>query len=166
MTPAQRPPPSIDPDQLTENFHLREFTRSDTARELGIDNRPATAEHRSNLKRHAQVLESIRRWAGGRRVTIHSGYRSPALNAAVKGVANSDHCQGDASDITIEGLTARASAQMIAKMVAEGRIKVDQVILETSRGVVHVSTAPRLRGQILTQAGGPGSPVAKGIIGG
>ena len=151
---------------MPENSPRGESRGSVPGRERVAKTPPATAEHRANLKRHAQVLESIRRWAGGRRVTIHSGYRSPALNAAVKGVANSDHCQGDASDITIDGLTARATAQLVAKMVAEGRLKGDQVILETSRGVVHVSTAPRLRGQILTQAGGPGSPVAKGIIGG
>lgn len=165
MTPAQRATAQIDPDQLTPNFHLSEFTRSDKARELGIANVP-TPEHRANLKRHAQVLELIRRWAGGRRISVHSGYRCPALNHAVGGVANSDHAEGNASDITIEGLTPRAAALMIQKMGEEGRIHFDQVIMETSRGVVHVSTAPRLRMQVLTQAGGPGSPVAKGIIGG
>lgn len=165
MSPAQRPPPQIDPDQLTPNFHLSEFTRSDTARRLGIANAPMPA-HRANLVRHAQFLETVRRWAGGRRITIHSGYRCPALNAAVKGVEDSDHAHGDASDITIEGLSPRATAQLIAKLGQDGHGRFDQVIMETSRGIVHVSTAPRLRMQVLTQAGGPGSPIAKGLIGG
>lgn len=165
MTPAQRPPPKIDPDQLTEHFHLSEFTRSDKAEALGIANVP-TAEHRANLKRLAQTLEAIRRWSGGRVVSLHSGYRCPALNKAVGGVSNSDHADGNGSDITIAGLTPRATALLIQKMGEAGQIQFDQVIMETSRGVVHVGVGPRLRMQVLTQAGGPGSPVAKGIIGG
>lgn len=166
MTPAQRPPPKIDPDQLTEHFHLSEFTRSDKAQALGIVNKP-TAVHRENLLRHARFLEALRRWTGGRRITIHSGYRCPALNAAVGGVPTSDHANGDASDISVEGLTPRDLALLIWKLIEEGKLpRLDQVIMETSRRIVHVSTAPRQRMQLLTQAGGPGSPVAKGIIGG
>lgn len=165
MTPAQRTKPQTVSERLTEHFALAEFLRSEAAERMGNANLP-TAEHKANLLALARVLEQVRRWAGGRVVTVHSGYRNPAVNEAVGGVANSAHALGFAADITVEGLTARQLAILIRDRAATDRIHFDQLILETSRGVVHLSIDPRARMQVLTQAGGPGSPVAKGIIGG
>ena len=98
--------------QLSEHFKLSEFTRSATATARKIDNTPSQ-EVISNLKALCQnVLEPLRAYAnesspskGDKRgsvpIIIGSGYRSPALNKAVGGVANSQHMTGEACDIHI-----------------------------------------------------------------
>lgn len=80
-----------------QNFTLAELCRSDTAYRLGISNLP-TAEHQNNLVYLAQkVLQPIRDHFA-EPVIVSSGYRSPALNKAVKGSASSFHCFGCAAD--------------------------------------------------------------------
>lgn len=44
-------------------------------------------------------------------VTINSGYRSPAHNAAVGGVKNSQHTKGTAADIVVRGVSPLEVAQ-------------------------------------------------------
>ena len=96
--------------QLTPHFKLSEFTKSSTATARKIDNTPSQ-EVISNLKALCQnVLEPLRAYVnesspskGDKRgsvpIIIGSGYRSPALNKAVGGVANSQHMTGEAADI-------------------------------------------------------------------
>lgn len=149
--------------RLTENFWLDELLVSDTAEDLGLSNAP-TAAHEANLRdRLAPVLQAIR--TGVKRgVFVTSAYRSPSVNKAVKGVATSAHCLGLAADIRAAGMTARQLAVWIADQPAIMR-QIDQLILETGRNVVHVSVDDRPpRGEVLTQAGGPGTPVVRGIV--
>lgn len=146
---------------LTANFSMDEFLVSETAERHGISNEP-TAKHRTNIATYtAPVLQRIRDRVA-RAVFITSGYRNPQVNRLVGGVENSAHAQGLAADIRAAGLTAKQLATIIA---GDARIMadIDQLILETGRGVVHVSADPRRRRQVLTQAGGPGSPVTVGI---
>lgn len=83
--------------KLSPHFTLAELTASSTARARGIDNSPPE-EVLPRLIQLAEMLEGIRSHLGGRPITITSGYRSPALNRAVGGVATSDHTRGDAAD--------------------------------------------------------------------
>ena len=82
--------------QLTPHFKLSEFTRSDTASKYGINNtldpnNPVHAEIIANLKNLCeQVLEPLRQFFDVP-IVIGSGYRCPALNKAVGGVAHSMH---------------------------------------------------------------------------
>lgn len=86
--------------QLTEHFSLQEFTRSDTARCLGIDNTPPP-EAIDNLRRLCiHVLEPLRRHVA-HPIHINSGYRCPTLNLAVVGRPESLHLQGCAADLRI-----------------------------------------------------------------
>lgn len=97
---------------LTPHFKLSEFTKSSTATARKIDNTPSQ-EVISNLQALCQnVLEPLRAYVnesspskGDKRgsvpIIIGSGYRSPALNKAVGGVANSQHMTGEACDIHI-----------------------------------------------------------------
>lgn len=125
---------------LTEHFHLSEFTNSNEATRKGIDNTP-TAPVISNLKLLCeQVLEPIRSHFN-KPIRISSGYRSPALNAEVKGSKNSQHMTGEAADIEIMGLDNCD----LAKWIQEN-LDFDQVILEfhnhakgANDGWVHVS---------------------------
>lgn len=150
--------------RLSPHFLLSEFTRSDAARELGDANAPGQA-HLANLKRLALGLEEVRLIVGGRPLVITSGYRNRRVNRYVGGVVNSAHAMGFAADFHVPGLGLRSVARMLQMAGRDGDLRFDQVIWEKGRGVIHISFDPRSRGQVLTQAGGPGSPAAVGIVG-
>lgn len=138
--------------QLTPHFKLSEFTRSATAESRGIDNTP-DSEHLTNLINLANTLEAVRALFGGAPVVITSGYRSPALNKAVGGVATSDHANGLAADFTVKGYTVQQAAEKIA---ASG-IRFDQLIFEQgSTEWVHLGIGSRMRGEVLSWKKGVG----------
>jgi zinc D-Ala-D-Ala carboxypeptidase len=86
--------------KLSENFSLSEFTETST----GLPNKP-NQEAITNLKYLVQyVLQPARDKFGPIEVT--SGYRSPAVNAAVGGSATSDHLFGRAADIQCEDMAS------------------------------------------------------------
>jgi putative chitinase len=115
----------VSPDmQLSPHFKLNEFTKSETAIRKRIDNTPGPA-HAKNLKLVCEkILEPVRNHFG-KPVRINSGYRGPALNAAVGGSSKSQHCNGQAVDFEIDGLPNPE----LAKWVAEN-CEFDQIILE------------------------------------
>ncbi len=84
---------------LTQNFSLAELTDSLQAERRGISNTPAPDAKR-NLLHLALWLEDLRALLGGAPILISSGYRSPALNTAIKGAKNSLHMKGLAADFT------------------------------------------------------------------
>lgn len=129
--------------QLTANFKLSEFERSDTAIEHGIDN-SVPKELLPNVQRLAEFLQKLRDHLG-KRVTISSGYRGDKLNRMVGGVTTSSHSQGLAADISVSGLTTE---QLFQAVIASG-LEYDQVIQEFGRWVhVGLSTG-KPRGQKL-----------------
>lgn len=152
--------------QLTKNFSMDEFCVSSTADARGISNKP-TEEHK---KRIVEVLApgmQLVRDIFGRAVVMTSAYRNPTVNKLVGGVPNSDHAQAFAADFRVAGLSSYQVATRLAEEIKPGgklHGKVDQLILETSRSIVHISFAPRKRGQLLTQRRGPGTPFEQGIV--
>jgi zinc D-Ala-D-Ala carboxypeptidase len=87
---------------LSKNLSLAEMISSESAKRNGIKNEP-TAEHLDNMKKLAvNVFQPIRDHFN---VPIHisSGYRSLALNKAIKGSLSSQHCSGEAMDIDMDG---------------------------------------------------------------
>lgn len=87
---------------LAPHFSLEEFLQSPTADSRKICNLPNSpaelARVLNNLTRLAHGLEVLRGKLN-RPLRITSGYRCPALNAAVGGVNNSRHMQGCAADV-------------------------------------------------------------------
>jgi putative chitinase len=142
--------------QLTAHFSLEEFTRSDTATQMGIANDP-TPEHLANLRHLADRMEAVRALFD-RPIAISSGYRNPQVNAAVGGVPNSAHALGHAADFHVDGLEDLEAA----KKVRDSDLKFDQLIYEKGR-CVHISFDPAMRGQVMRQPGGPGSPCFFGL---
>ena len=131
--------------RLTEHFDLAEFTISQEAARRGIDNTPPD-EVLENLYILAMALEEVRARLGCP-IVISSGYRSPALNAAVGGAANSAHVLGYAADLTCPGFGAPLS---VCKAIATlPDFKYDQCIYEW-KSWVHLSIDPRGRMQTLT----------------
>lgn len=82
---------------MKQYFTTQELCHSDTAVAKHIDNTP-TKEVESNLKRLIDFLNPLReKWGSG--IRINSGYRCPALNKEVGGVATSAHTTGNAVDL-------------------------------------------------------------------
>ena len=80
-------------------FTLSELLRSDTAAARSIDNAPSHDVIRRLNALMDECLDPVRElW--GKPIGVNSGYRSPALNAAVGGAAASQHMKGEAADIT------------------------------------------------------------------
>lgn len=71
-------------ERLSENFTLEEFTRSDTATRLGIDNTPGEKELEALRILVERTLQPLRDRLGIP-VHVNSGYRCPELNEAVAG---------------------------------------------------------------------------------
>lgn len=146
--------------QLSTNFSLEEFTRSEAASRMEPpnDNQP-TPDHLKNLKALAKGMEAVRAACGDRMVFVSSAYRNPEVNKAVGGVKTSAHATGFACDFHIMGIDLPKAAGMILLSA----LQFDQLIHETSRGILHISFDPKMRMQVLTQAGPAGSQVTKGI---
>lgn len=138
--------------KLSPHFHLVEFTRSETAMRLGIDNTP-TGQHLDNLKRLAGSLEEVRALLGTP-IIITSGYRSLVLNRAVDGSATSSHCHGLAADFHAPGF---GSDMEVAQAIADSGLQFDQLIFEQARTTwVHLGIDPRMRRQVLSWRAGRG----------
>ena len=100
--------------RLSEHFLLSEFTRSSTAERLGICNEldPFYPTHKdiiANLRNLCeQVLEPLRAYVR-QPIIISSGYRSPALNQALRGAPRSQHLTGEAADIRLPTYNCRGA---------------------------------------------------------
>jgi zinc D-Ala-D-Ala carboxypeptidase len=128
---------------LSPHFTLAEMTVSETAARRGIDNDPPP-DVVERLKHTALGLEAVRIRLGAP-IVVSSGYRSPALNAAIGGAQNSDHTRGDAADFICPGFGAPST---IVSALKDSGIQFDQLIEEFGRWV-HISFGPRMRGQVL-----------------
>jgi zinc D-Ala-D-Ala carboxypeptidase len=126
---------------LSKNFTLQEYIKSQTALRQGIDNTPSDEHLESAKKLFEMVVQPVRDHFGV--TVINSGYRGPALNAAVGGAASSQHCKGEAVDIECPGIPNYDVAKWI-----EDNLDYDQLILEfytqgiPDSGWVHVSYKP------------------------
>jgi hypothetical protein len=88
---------------LSPHFTLDELTVSEYAVRNGIRNDPLPRAL-ANLERLCvEILEPLRAFTG-KPVVVLSGFRSQAVNKAVGGSQNSEHCDGRAADIIIPGL--------------------------------------------------------------
>ena len=117
--------------RISKSFKWSEFTKSDTATRLHIQNEIVDWDVRDNIKALVEeVLQPLRDSWGGP-LFINSGYRSAELNKAVGGVPTSQHCKGEASDV------ACTDPYSLAKLIKRMRLDVDQVIVYPS--FVHIS---------------------------
>jgi hypothetical protein len=109
----------------------------------GIDN-TASLEIVDHLKVAAAGMEEVRALLGAP-IHVDSGYRSPALNEAVRGVPGSAHTAGYAVDF----ICPRFGAPLeIVKIIAASSVKFDQLIQEGTW--VHISFDPAMRQEVLT----------------
>lgn len=130
--------------QLSEHFTYNELTHSNTATENGLDNTPGETELAA-LKRLAEnTLEPLRRCLGAP-IIINSGYRCPAVNRLVGGVATSQHTKGEAADCYTP-----LGARHLLRTLVDNAIPFDQTILYRKKNFLHVSYhTSRNRGEIV-----------------
>lgn len=111
---------------ISEHVSLKEATRSNTAKRLGIENMPdsetlitmqITAEH---------IFEPLRN-KFNEPIYISSFYRSPELNKAIGGSASSQHCKGEAIDI--DDVYSKASNADFFNYIKD-KLEFDQLIWE------------------------------------
>jgi zinc D-Ala-D-Ala carboxypeptidase len=127
---------------LSPHFSAAEFTASATAERLGLDNSlPASLLIAATST--ALLLERIRERLSalaGRPVPIWltSGYRCPALNAAIGSTPGSDHVRALAADFKAPAFgTPHQVACALAPLV--GELEIGQLIHEYGTWI-HVST--------------------------
>lgn len=139
--------------QISKHLSLAEVSRSETAKRKGINNTPS-GEHLENFKKLAEnIFEPIREHFA---VPIHisSGYRSKELNASIGGASSSQHCQGEAIDIDMDGSPSGVSNADVFKYIKDN-LNFDQLIWEfgsdSNPDWVHVSyeSTGKQRKQIL-----------------
>lgn len=120
-------------------FTVEELCASSTARSRGIDNTPPP-EIRERLRMLIEDLLDPVREGWGQAIAVNSGYRCPALNAAVGGVPTSQHLKGEAADLNAgEPRKNRMLFDKIVEMQNAEKIAFDQLIDEAHYRWVHIS---------------------------
>ena len=141
---------------MTPHFTLAEFTRTGT----GLPNEPMPSHVAALTSLCLHVLEPIRTLLGVP-LRVTSGFRSSAVNAAIKGAAGSQHLKGEACDFVPVGMDVETA---MGRIVAS-KLPVDQLIVYPRGGFLHVSHASQRvqRGELLRSAapGGSGGPYSR-----
>lgn len=129
--------------KLSKNLSLREVTKSNTAKRLGIDNTP-DEQVIENLKAIAEKVFQPCRDHFGHPIYVSSGYRSPRLNEAVRGSKTSQHMAGKALDLDADVFGGISNADIFRYI--KDNLEFDQLIWEfgdeNNPDWVHVSFNP------------------------
>ena len=84
---------------LSKHFQAKEFACRDSSDTVWV------------AEELLDVLESIRAQAGGKPMTVLSGYRTPSYNTKVGGAEYSQHVYGTAADICVKGVDVNTLAK-------------------------------------------------------
>ena len=137
--------------RLSEHFKLAELCKTSVKTKDG--NIPSHVQI-ENMKRVCGWLEMLRdEWNkrygdGDDPIIINSGYRSPAVNKAVGGVATSNHLTGCAVDIRVLGMEQLLRYAVILLDISdESQEPFDELLIErTSKGSYWLHFAVRPEG--------------------
>lgn len=119
---------------ISEHITFEEATLSPTALRLGIDNQPNNLQL-ANMERVAEMcFEPLRNWYS-KPIKVNSFFRCDALNKAVKGSKSSQHCTGEAIDISA------GSKEENKKLFdwCKANLQFDQLINEYDYSWIHIS---------------------------
>lgn len=135
--------------KLSSNFNLSEFTRSEKAKELGINNDLDWIDSAwiiDNLERLCKyTLEPIRRSVASP-VHVTSGYRCSRLNEVVGGSPTSDHRYGLAADIYFDDFANRWY-EVVIYLITNTHVPFDQLIIY--KNFLHIGIGRAMRRQVL-----------------
>lgn len=139
---------------LSDNFTLHEFCRSETAVRRGIPNN-LPVDLLSNAKATAQMLQRIRTYLSklaGREIPmrITSGYRCITLNRSLGSSDTSDHVQALAADWEAPAFGSPTDiCEALAPMV--GALQIGQLINEYPDRDGWVHTSVRLPNKLINR---------------
>lgn len=120
--------------KISEHITFEEATLSPTALRLGIDNKPNNLQL-ANMELVAEMcFEPLRNWYN-KPIKVNSFFRCDALNKAVKGSKSSQHCTGEAIDITAGSKEENKKLFDWCKV----NLQFDQLINEYDYSWVHIS---------------------------
>ena len=133
---------------LSNHFTLEEFTASETADKLGINNSLCVMSDTyivSNLEMLCRfTLEPIRKFLGCP-VRVSSGYRCKRLNMEVGGSPTSDHRNGLAADIYFDDFANKWYE--VVMLLITSAIPFDQLIVY--KNFLHIGVGSAMRRQVL-----------------
>lgn len=118
-------------ERISPHITYPEALHSNTAKRLGIENKPNEEQLGNMLTIAEMIFEPLRAWVGGP-IKITSFFRSPALNKAIGGATKngkptSQHCDGNAIDLDdVYGYKTNAEMFMYIKEILD----FDQLIWE------------------------------------
>ncbi len=121
-------------ENVSKHITLDEATNSNTAIRNGINNNPDSVTFERMKLVANKCFEPLREWYG-KPIRINSFYRSQLLNTKVGGSATSQHCKGEAIDIS-------AGSKVENKKLFDwicANLDFDQVINEYDFQWVHIS---------------------------
>lgn len=121
-------------ENVSKHITLDEATNSNTAVRNGINNNPDSVTFERMKLVANKCFEPLREWYG-KPIKINSFYRSQLLNTKVGGSATSQHCKGEAIDIS-------AGSKVENKKLFDwicANLDFDQVINEYDFTWVHIS---------------------------
>jgi hypothetical protein len=96
--------------KISENISYKEAVRSETAKRLGISNKPKK-EHIENMELIAEkIFQPLREWVD-HPIRINSFYRSEELNSRIGGAVSSAHKDGLAIDL--DSLGGKTNLEML-----------------------------------------------------
>ena len=126
-----------------KHFTIPELHRtSEPEYKNSLVNVPLGQERKNLVTLVEQVLDPLREhW--GSPIFITSGYRCPALNRKVGGVANSYHTRGMAADITAKSVFYNTALYTEIRILhAKGLIPLTECYMERQGLYIHVAYDP------------------------
>lgn len=121
-------------------FSIAEFLRSDAADKHQVSNMPADEELLAVLININALVNNVLdplRTMIGRPIIITSGYRSQQVNELVGGSKTSQHMEGKAADIHVQGFSPGQMGTVYG--LIQTYFDFDQLIFYPYKNIIHVS---------------------------
>ena len=126
-------------NKISDNITYAEAIHSNTAKRRSIDNTPSSTQVEKMQLTASKIFEPLREWVGSP-IKVSSFFRSAALNEAIGGSSNSQHCKGQAIDLD-DVYGHKSNAEMYHWI--KDNLNFDQLIWEFGTDVnpnwIHVS---------------------------
>lgn len=116
-------------------FTIEELCKSNTASARGIKNEPNLRQKQNLEDLIENILDPLRE-AYGKPIYVNSGFRSRALNIAVKGATKSEHLSGQAVDIDVHSWQGNKE---LFELIQKLNLPFRQLIDEKNLSWIHVS---------------------------
>lgn len=133
---------------MSQFFVYSEFTKSETAVRLKIDNEPKEEYIQDNILELMKVMDNIRlHWTAycqensyqNPEIIINSGYRCEALNKALGGSKTSAHKIGAAADFEAKNGRNKELFKVVKEVLKEYNIKFEELINEKNFSWIHLA---------------------------